>query len=97
MEDATISSRVECVVCVINYMTFHDSLCMNRSKKKSLPSWSLTLNVDGYSKGNPGMAGAGGIIRDHMGTWVGGFARNIGYCSSITAKLWAIYVGLHLT
>ena len=32
-----------------------------------------------------------------MGSWIGGFARNIGICSSVTAELWAIYVGLHMT
>uniref|UniRef100_A0A6N2MZS1 RNase H type-1 domain-containing protein n=1 Tax=Salix viminalis TaxID=40686 RepID=A0A6N2MZS1_SALVM len=57
----------------------------------------IKLNVDGCSKGNPGIAGAGGVIRDHMGTWIGGFARNIGICSSVTAELWAIYEGLKLT
>lgn len=57
----------------------------------------VKLNVDGCSKGNPGKVGAGGVIRDHMGSWIGGFARNIGTCSSVTAELWAIYVGLQLT
>lgn len=56
----------------------------------------IKLNVDGCSKGNPGMAGAGGAIRDNMGSWIGGFARNIGICSSVTAELWAIYIGLQL-
>ena len=56
----------------------------------------IKLNVDGCSKGNPGLAGAGGVIRDHIGTWIGGFARNIGVCSSMTAELWAIYSGLQL-
>ena len=37
------------------------------------------------------------MIRDHMGSWIGGFARNIGFCSSVTAELWAIHVGLHMT
>ena len=32
----------------------------------------VKLNVDGCNKGNPGKAGAGGVIRDHMGTWIGG-------------------------
>ena len=53
--------------------------------------------MDGCSKGNPGTVGVGGVIRDHMGSWIGGFARNIGFCSSVTAELWAIHVGLHRT
>ena len=57
----------------------------------------IKLNTDGCSKGNPGVAGAGGVIRDHMGSWIGGFAKNIGICSSVTAELWAIYFGLQST
>ena len=57
----------------------------------------IKLNVDGCSKGNPGMAGAGGVIWDNMGSWKGGSARNNGICSSVTVELWAIYVGLQLT
>ena len=57
----------------------------------------IKLNIDGCSKGNPGLAGAGGVIRDHMGNWIGGFARNIGICSSVTAELWAVHDGLQLT
>ena len=36
---------------------------------RSTPGW-MKVNVDGCSsKGNPGFAGAGGLIRDNMGTW----------------------------
>ena len=35
--------------------------------------------MDGYSKGNPSVAGSGGFIRDSLGSWIGGFAINIGY------------------
>jgi hypothetical protein len=34
-----------------------------------------------------GVAGAGGAIQDGMGTWLMGFARNNGVCSSVTAEL----------
>ena len=54
--------------------------------KYPVDEW-IKLNVDGCSKGNQGLAGAGGVIRDHMGSWIGGFARNIGICSSVTAEL----------
>jgi hypothetical protein len=39
--------------------------------------------VDGYSKENPGMAGAGGVIRDDMRIWIVGFTLNIGICISM--------------
>ena len=32
-----------------------------------------------------------------MGSWITGFARNNGICSSVTAELWAVYIGLQLT
>ena len=35
------------------------------------------LNTDGASMGNLGKAGGGGVIRDHRGCWVQGFARKI--------------------
>ena len=38
----------------------------------------IKLNVDGCSNGNLGTAGAGGILRDNLGTWCKGFAINIG-------------------
>ncbi|KAG7548857.1 hypothetical protein ISN44_As12g040050 [Arabidopsis suecica] len=33
----------------------------------------LKLNTDGESKGNPGLASAGGVLRDAEGRWCGGF------------------------
>ena len=36
----------------------------------------------------------GGIIRDSEGRWMRGFARSIGFTTSITAKFWALGDGL---
>lgn len=74
-------------------------------RKKSEVSWVgweysqeelFELNVDGCSKGNPGVAGAGGLIRDSMGTWMQNFAVNTGICTSVRAELWAVVTGLDL-
>ncbi|WCJ38142.1 Polynucleotidyl transferase ribonuclease H-like superfamily protein [Euphorbia peplus] len=54
------------------------------------------LNTDGCSKGNPGPARAGGVIRDHEGRWIAGFSFNIGICTAIQAEMWAILKGLEL-
>uniref|UniRef100_A0A2N9HP80 Reverse transcriptase domain-containing protein n=1 Tax=Fagus sylvatica TaxID=28930 RepID=A0A2N9HP80_FAGSY len=54
------------------------------------------LNTDGASLGNPGIAGGGGLIRDPDGSWVGGFARAIGYTTSVQAELRALKDGLLL-
>uniref|UniRef100_A0A2N9HXU9 CCHC-type domain-containing protein n=1 Tax=Fagus sylvatica TaxID=28930 RepID=A0A2N9HXU9_FAGSY len=54
------------------------------------------LNTDGSSLGNPGLAGGGGIIRNHEGDWVGGFSRAIGITTSVQAELRALKDGLNL-
>lgn len=51
------------------------------------------LNTDGSSKGNPGLAGGGGVIRDSLGRWCSGFVINIGICSAADAELWQSYRG----
>ena len=61
---------------------------------KPTPFPFLTLNIDGSSKGNTGHAGAGRIIRNHWGKWIGGFSINIGITHCMMAKLWAIWQGL---
>ncbi|GAA0172943.1 hypothetical protein LIER_41426 [Lithospermum erythrorhizon] len=60
------------------------------------PEFVYKLNTDGASKGNPGMAGCGGLIRDHLGNWVIGFARKIHWASSTCAELWALRDGLEM-
>jgi len=62
--------------------------------EKPLLGW-LTVNTDGDSRGNPGLAAAGGVLRDHEGRWCGGFSLNIGRCSAPMAELWGVYYGLH--
>ncbi|XP_019094473.1 PREDICTED: uncharacterized protein LOC109129898 [Camelina sativa] len=56
----------------------------------------VKLTTDGASRGNPGLAAAGGAIRDREGAWLGGFAINIGVCTAPLAELWGVYYGLHL-
>ena len=54
------------------------------------------LNTDVSSLGNPGLAGGGGVIRNYVGDWVGGFSRAIGVTTSIQAELRALKNGLKL-
>ena len=54
------------------------------------------LNTDGSSRGNPGIAGGGGVIRDSFGVWVGGFSRAIGHTTSVQAELRALKDGLNI-
>ncbi|KAJ6953188.1 hypothetical protein NC652_005025 [Populus alba x Populus x berolinensis] len=66
---------------------------MNRASIMKL-AWVYYRRIV-YGKGKR-VAGAGGVIGDGMGTWLMGFARNNGVCSSVTAELWAVYIGLEL-
>ncbi|PKI70141.1 hypothetical protein CRG98_009473 [Punica granatum] len=51
------------------------------------PAGWLKLNSDGATRGNPGLAGAGGIIQDEHGNWISGFKHNIGIVSLTTTEL----------
>ena len=48
------------------------------------------LNTDGSSLGNPGLAGGGSVIRNHLGEWVGGFSQAIGFTTSVQVELRAL-------
>jgi hypothetical protein len=41
----------------------------------------VKVNTDGTSK-DEGIAGCGGLIRDHRGHWLGGFAKFVGVSSA---------------
>ena len=62
---------------------------------KSPIGW-MKLNTNGAFLGNPRAAGAGGLIRNSSGEWVKGFARSVGFATSITAEFWALRDGLIL-
>ena len=63
---------------------------------------SMKLNSDGSTLRNPrrvgrrGAGGKGGLIQDHDGGWVKGYARGLGHTNSITAELWTLRDGLIL-
>lgn len=54
------------------------------------------LNVNGSSLGNPGFAGGGGVIRDHCGQLIVGFATHYGQVSNNVAEGRALLDGLKL-
>ena len=57
--------------------------------EKPLRGW-LKLNTDGSAMKNLDRAGGGGLICDHDGAWLKGFARGLRYTSSALAELWAL-------
>ncbi|CAL9023430.1 unnamed protein product, partial [Prunus brigantina] len=56
----------------------------------------VKLNIDGSRRGSTGAIGAGGVLRDHWGQWIGGFAVNLGQGEVIEAELWGLFFGLNL-
>lgn len=57
----------------------------------------VKINVDVAVKGVLGKVGAGGLIRNEMGVWLGGFCANFGKASRLVAELWGMLFGLRLT
>ena len=60
------------------------------------PEGWVILKKDGAAKGNPGRAGAGGVIRGDRGNWIVGFSEHLGHCSSMKAEIRAVFRGLQL-
>ena len=56
----------------------------------------MKLNTDGSAMRSPDRAGGGGLIRDHNGAWLKGFARGLRFTNSALAELWALRDGLLL-
>ncbi|KAF7837882.1 ribonuclease H [Senna tora] len=85
---------------------YRDVLSTSRSfpsRSGCLVRWShpeeewLKVNVDGACKSSTTeRASCGGVIRDHEGRFLLGFAKNLGYCDVISAELWGIKLGLEV-
>ena len=60
------------------------------------PEGVVKLNVDGCSKGNPGLASFGGLVCNDNGRWVFGFEGLLEIANNLLPELMAICVGLKL-
>ncbi|MQL88940.1 hypothetical protein Taro_021522 [Colocasia esculenta] len=72
-----------------------------KMKRPKLVRWNpphlgFYLNMDGASKGNPGLCGGGGCIRDSKGDIRLGFAFSYGQGDSLTTEARALCDGLRL-
>ena len=56
----------------------------------------LKLNTNDYSKGNLGLSGRGGMLRDPNGDFILGFSTSFGVVTSIQAEAMALLFGLCL-
>ena len=68
-------------------------ICVPVAWQKPPAGW-MKLNTDGSALGNPGRAGGGGVIRDHLGNWIKGFGHALRTTNSFMAELWALRDGL---
>eukprot|EP00268_Persea_americana_P065005 TRINITY_DN8614_c0_g1_i4.p1 TRINITY_DN8614_c0_g1~~TRINITY_DN8614_c0_g1_i4.p1 ORF type:complete len:144 (-),score=24.76 TRINITY_DN8614_c0_g1_i4:84-515(-) len=55
---------------------------------------ALKLSFDGSAKGNPSMAGVGGVIRNHEGSILLSYSGPASFCSINKAKVLALKIGL---
>ncbi|XP_058076430.1 uncharacterized protein LOC131225018 [Magnolia sinica] len=60
------------------------------------PNGWVKVNVDGSSRGNPGLSGGGGVCRNDKGDFLFGFAFGYGVMSNIGAEIRAAHDGLLL-
>jgi len=68
--------------------------CKNICYWKAPPKNSYKLNFDGASKGNPGAAEYGGILRDYEGIPIRIYFGNIGWDTNNSAELEGLWQGL---
>ena len=54
----------------------------------------LVLHIDGASRGNPGMSGAGVWMADREGRFVHGISKYLGHKTNNQAEYWALLLGL---
>ncbi|XP_071917209.1 uncharacterized protein [Coffea arabica] len=54
------------------------------------------LNTDDYSKGNPGVGGSGGVLRDSKGMPLIGFSAYLGETTCLHAEARALLIGLQI-
>lgn len=73
---------------------------LNRMKTMISVEWEkppmgwVILNSDGSALGNRRKAGGGGLIWQHQGNWIRGYARSLDNTNSSIAELWALRNGL---
>ena len=61
------------------------------------PNPFIKINTNGSALGNPGIAGARGILRDHLGQWISGFSLHVGLATNNMVELAVVRQGLAMT
>ncbi|XP_027090440.2 uncharacterized protein [Coffea arabica] len=60
------------------------------------PGGGCKINSDGCSKGNPGLSGGGGVLRDEQGNFLVGYSCFFGRLTSLHPELKALLFGVRL-
>ncbi|CAL5396480.1 unnamed protein product [Camellia sinensis] len=99
---ANTTERLDRAMCNVAWRTLYPEATVkvlpriysNHSPLIVYTEGNLKLNTNGYSKGDPGQAGYGGLLRNVTGTWLWGYYGKLGHYTNVEAELWAIYKGL---
>ena len=76
-----VNQGMEFLYCAASPRDLTCSIIKRVRWEKPQAGWKK-LNTDGASKGNLGLVGCGGVVRDENGRWIAGFSRRIGVTSS---------------
>ncbi|KAK8681302.1 hypothetical protein V6N13_053706 [Hibiscus sabdariffa] len=60
------------------------------------PMGWVKLNFDGSHSLIDGNTACGGVLRDYHGSWVRGFSKFVGRCSTLEEELWGMATGLKI-
>ncbi|KAK8995051.1 hypothetical protein V6N11_069502 [Hibiscus sabdariffa] len=86
----------------LEHWRLHNLASISSSAANDLIRWRsgearwVTLNVDGALNPSSSIGSAGGLLRDHEGSWLLGFNKHLGISSTLEAELWGILEGLCL-
>lgn len=87
-----------CIKSSIEFFSIGTRCKTIRPKNTILMSWEkphegwVKLNTNGSTLGNPRKAEGGGLIRNHHGDWIRGYAKALGNTNSFMAELWALHL-----
>lgn len=79
-----------------------DSMVTRGTRVENFSSWTpppmdwYVMNIDGATRGSPGDAGGGVIIRNNSGMFISALTLNFGRCSAFRAEVLALLRGLEL-
>ena len=90
-----VNQAVEFVFCASSPRGLTRTIIKRVSWERPSEGW-VKFNTDGAAKGNLGLAGCDGVVKDENGKWLAGFSKRIGISTSFVVELWGLREGLIL-